>query len=319
MGAVSCAKDEESALRTAIERAAEALQAEVGAAVFLTVVRASIGFPKGQVPEGDLVAVAEGREDRIDVPGAGDCHAIAVPLEVQPPGWMVLARSSKEFNTAELVLLRGMARVLALVQRMMRVVDGERSLREKTVQQSRQNAQLLASLQERQRLLERLMAIQRLISLRTPPDRVFEVITAGVQELLGDEVVAIRLVDEAEPGCLVTVSSSGMDPGVVEATQHSPVGAGAGGRAIAEERLIVIEDYADSPDSMEDVAGAGIQAAMAAPVHEHGTVIGCLIVGSYTAGRKYSRADQDVVLAFAEQASLALPEAVREGRSAVHG
>ena len=83
--AVSTAKDEASALRVAIERAAEALEAEVGAIVSLGLVKASLGFPQGEVPESDLVNVAEARQDQIEVPGAGDSHAIAVPLEGREP------------------------------------------------------------------------------------------------------------------------------------------------------------------------------------------------------------------------------------------
>ena len=309
MAAVSVTKDESSALRVAIERAAEALQAEVAAVVFLGVVRVSIGFPQDGVPEAELVAVAEGRQSRIHVPGAGDSHAIAVPLEAQPPGWMVFARSGEGFGAGERALLRGMVRVLALTQRMFRVVEGERKLREKTQKQGRQNAELLSSLQERQRLLERLMLIQRLISHRTPADQVFDAITRGAGDLLDDNLVGLLLLDRDNPEQLVLVSTSGINAATANATRTIPIGIGVGWRAVTEERLVVTEDYPNDADAMHEYVGHGATAAMAAPVHDHGNVIGSLVVASDAPDRTYSSAEQDILLAFAEHVSLTLPYA----------
>jgi GAF domain-containing protein len=309
MGAVSVTKDESSALRVAIERAAEALQAEVGAVVFLGVVRASIGFSQAGVPEAELVAVAEGRRSQIHVPGAGDSHAVAVPLEGQPPGWMVFARSAEAFDAGERALLRGMVRVLALTQRMFRVVDGERKLREKSQHQARQNAELLGSLQERQRLLERLMLIQRMISHRTPADQVFDAITQGARDLLEANMVGLLLLDRNEPERLLLVATSGVDEETAHATRTIPVGVGAAGRAVSEERLIMIEDYPASADAVTEYAGQGVKTAMGAPVHDNGVVIGSLVVASQAVGHTYSLAEQDVLLACAEHVSLTLPYA----------
>ena len=317
MAAVSTAKDEASALSVAIERAAEALEAEVGAIVSLGLVKASLGFPQGEVPESDLVNVAEARQDQIEVPGAGDSHAIAVPLEVQPPGWMVLARSNEGFKTEERALLRGMARVLALTQRLLRVVDGERALREKTQQHAQEKAQLLVSLQQRQHLLERLMVIQRLISTRTPPGEVFDAIIEGARDLLGEDVVGLRLLDRSDPTRLVLVAARGVGPDVIEATRYSRVGEGAMGRAVTEDRLIVVEDYSRAGDVLHAFVEEGIEAAMAAPVHDQGRVIGALVVSSRRPGRVYTRPEQDVLLAFAEHVSLTLPYAADETRLAL--
>ena len=48
---------------------------------------------------------------------------------------------------------------------------------------------------------------------------------------------------------------------------------------------------------------------MAAPVHEHGTVVGALIVASRDGERAYDDAEQEMMTAFAEHASLALAAA----------
>jgi len=52
-----------------------------------------------------------------------------------------------------------------------------------------------------------------------------------------------------------------------------------------------------------------VEAGMAAPVHEHGVVVGGLIVASYRKGRTYSATEQELLLAFAEHVSLALASA----------
>lgn len=59
---------------------------------------------------------------------------------------------------------------------------------------------------------------------------------------------------------------------------------------------------------------------MAAPVHRQGRVAGSLALGSHEPGRRFSAEEQDVLLAFAEHASLALTDAstVEELREAQH-
>ncbi|MBW3614425.1 MAG: EAL domain-containing protein [Actinobacteria bacterium] len=113
-------------------------------------------------------------------------------------------------------------------------------------QAAAENARLLASLQERQNLLERLFEIQRSISRRAPINEVLEAITKGAAELLGDEVAF--------------------------------------------------------------VAG-DLRAAMAAPVFQDGKAIGSLVVASPDPHRPYGRPEQDILLAFAEHASLAMNDA----------
>ena len=48
---------------------------------------------------------------------------------------------------------------------------------------------------------------------------------------------------------------------------------------------------------------------MAAPVHESGRPVGSLMVASYDSGRRYSSIERDMLLAFADHASLALSDA----------
>src|SRR5919108_1567416 len=114
MDGVSRADDEAAAIQLGVERAAEALDAEVAAIVVRTSVRACVGFPREAVPERELIAMAEGRQAEIEVPGVGSCTGARVTLQSQPPGVLFVARHSDEpIEAKEKALLAGMARALA--------------------------------------------------------------------------------------------------------------------------------------------------------------------------------------------------------------
>jgi diguanylate cyclase (GGDEF)-like protein len=87
------------------------------------------------------------------------------------------------------------------------------------------------------------------------------------------------------------------------------LGHGVGGRAIAENSLVVVHDYPSSKDALPGFAEQTVQAAMAAPVHENGVVVGSLLVSSAAVGRRYSADEQEMLLSFAGHASLAITDA----------
>jgi diguanylate cyclase (GGDEF)-like protein len=130
LAVVSSFTSERSAINGGVERAAEALEAEVAALVREGRVEASIGFPSGEVPCDELVALAEGRRRSVEIDGVGTCPAVSVALDDSPSAWLVVARFGGEgFTQEELDLLRGMARVLSLTLQMLRVLEEERALR----------------------------------------------------------------------------------------------------------------------------------------------------------------------------------------------
>ncbi|MGH2688406.1 MAG: PAS domain S-box protein, partial [Actinomycetota bacterium] len=119
--------EETAAARAAVERACEALEAEVGALVVDGTVGPAMGFPAGRVPAEDLLDVVRGVRAAVDVPGAGPCPVLAVPLEDGIEGHIVLARSGCDgFSQEETTLLRGMARILALSINRLRVLEALR-------------------------------------------------------------------------------------------------------------------------------------------------------------------------------------------------
>ncbi len=310
LAAVSVADDEAAAVREAVKRATEAFEAEVGVVLGPDGPVASTGFGVNDVPIDALLRVCRGETDRLEVPGIGDCQALSTPIGDDRLDAMILARHDDlVFSSEERNLARGMARMLAQTVRLQRLVAAERGLRELSDRQAAENAQLVETLAERQRLLERLSKIQRSIVTRRDLDEVFDAVVAGAHELLGDETVGLRLVDPEDPGMLVLMASAGVPPEIVEEIKRSPLGLGAGGQAAAQGRLVVVEDYASDEHNLAAFAADGIRAALAAPVHEKGEVVGSLVVATHRPGRKYSKVEREMLLAFAEHASLALNDA----------
>jgi diguanylate cyclase (GGDEF)-like protein len=130
---VSSFTEEQSAMRGGVERAAEVLEAEVGALVRGGSVEASIGFGSAEVPNDELVAVSRGSAYAIEVLGLGTCVVAAAALEDGQHGQLIVARCGDDaFGQEELHLLRGIARALALVLKMLRALEGERALRERS-------------------------------------------------------------------------------------------------------------------------------------------------------------------------------------------
>ncbi len=309
VAAVSAARDEREAERRAIERAAEALDAEIASLVREEAVVTAVGYPQGQNADAELIAVAAGDAERLGIPGGQEGVALAAPLGHGDPGALVVARASEPFSAEEVNLLRGMARVLALTLRTFGLLAAERSLRQQSEVQAAENAELLESLRTRQRMLEKSAAIQRSISRRAPLQSVLDSIIEAAAELLNAEVVGLRMVDEDDPDGIVAVALLGVPAELAGEIHRGRVGEGAGGRAISEGRLVVMHDYASAEYTLRGFAEDGLQAAMAAPVHERGTVVGSLTVASYQPGRRFSSHEQDVLLAFAEHVSLALMDA----------
>lgn len=171
------------------------------------------------------------------------------------------------------------------------------------------DADLIQKLREREELFEKLSKILRSISHRAPLQEVLDAITAGASELIGDEIAGLRVLDPDDPDYVILVSVTGVRADLIPTLERGPVGEGAGGRAISEGGLVIIQDYASQPTAIPALAKDQLRAAMAAPVYEGGEIVGSLVVASYQPGRRYSKLEQEGLLAFAEHASLALTDA----------
>ncbi|MGA2321211.1 MAG: EAL domain-containing protein [Solirubrobacteraceae bacterium] len=263
---VSSFPDEQSAIGGAVERAAEALEAEVGAVVSDGQLLASTGFSADNVQTGLLVAAAEGKLTTIEVPGAGTCEVISVPLEDDMPGRLVLARCGEAFSRQEANLLRGMGRVLTLTLRL----RDERALRERSEEQVLENARLLATLQKRQRELKLIGALER-AALECPGwKRLTQDLVERVAAHLDVDHCAV-LVFEPDDHQLRMIAAVGWPSSFIG---HMTVPATLdtqGGRTVAGDQPLIIGDLSTDARFPGSVAlrEQGIVSGMSTPIRGH--------------------------------------------------
>jgi diguanylate cyclase (GGDEF)-like protein len=282
--AVNAAENEAQAISAAVERAAEMVEAEAGAVVRDGHIFGGYGFGP-QVPTEGLLGVANG-QNKLEVAGLGKLHAVASSLGGEHADALIVARLDDPFGPEERQMLQGMAQVLGLALRSIRVLAAERRLRAERERQAN-NAQ------NRQRLVETLLTIQRAISSRRPLPEILDAVTSGAADLLGEATVALLLA-EGGPDRRLTVASTfgdGVTPPESVARQ-----------AMAGASVLI------SPDETGTV--------IAAPVRVTGEMAGSL-VAHLPGGTDQHAEDRDLLAAFAQQVSLALTdartvEAVRE-------
>lgn len=307
LAVVTSLSDEKAAVQGAVERAAQAMEAEVCAVALDRRIAAVVGFPIGSVPDADLLAVADRERDWLDVPGIDRCQAIAAPWGGTHPGHLIIARWGDDpFSVEEHSLVRGMARVLELTLTMLRTLQQEHEMRERSERQAAENQKLAESLREQQQLLLHLSVIQRAISRREPLEKILETITQAAHELLGDEIVGLWVRDPEAPDRARLASSVGLSakrlPGLALGE------AGAAGEAMRLDEVVTMRSYAHASPVIREVTGGRLHASMAAPVHESGKIAGSLLVASYRPDRVYTAHDEQTLRTFAQNVSLALTD-----------
>ncbi len=250
---------------------------------------ASVGFPAGAVPEPELIEAAMGERASFLLPGGENAQVIPTRLDDPDAGRIVLARSSSEaVGPDEVILLNGMIRVLGMTLTTIRTVE---------------------SLRQRQRLLEQNAAIERAIAVRAPLQDVLDLIVQSVSEFLAVTVVAMRMVETANEGRMRVVASVGFEPDLLRRIDQTPLDQGIAGQSVAEDRIVVAENYPGHAVARPELVRMGIRSAMATPIHDRGTPIGTLVVGSSVPGRVFTPAEQETLVAFAQHATLALMDA----------
>jgi diguanylate cyclase (GGDEF)-like protein len=104
-------------------------------------------------------------------------------------------------------------------------------------------------------------------------------------------------------------ASSRLEPEAAGRAARVALASGASGRSVQEERLVVIDDHRSAPGADPAMVAEGIRSMMAAPLRERGVVVGSLAVGTRGSDRRYSALEQEMLVKFAEHASLALTQA----------
>ncbi|HEY8640172.1 MAG TPA: EAL domain-containing protein [Solirubrobacterales bacterium] len=155
--AISAVGDVATARRAAVDRIAEALDAELAAVVTDKAVLVAIGLDPEQVSATALAAVREGRSKTIEVPGLGLCAAVSIAIGGKEDASLLVARTGQErFTSEELSVARGLAHALAMAERMLQERDEGRALREQSAEQAREREVVEANYRS---LVERLPAI----------------------------------------------------------------------------------------------------------------------------------------------------------------
>jgi diguanylate cyclase (GGDEF)-like protein len=269
---VSKPQDPDGAIVVALERAIEALDAELGAVIIDGEVQGSVGFGRQDVPRA-FVAAAQ-VDDAVQIPEIGEAYVLRGELnKVDSPkstshSRLIVGRLGEQYTAEEDQMLRGMALVLGLVLHNLQTLQAERS---------------------RHRLVKTLLEIQRAISAHRPLDELLDAITAGASALLAGCPIALLLTDPRTPGALMTASVHDC-PDLDEATLA------AVGKVIATNGTAA--DHHASQD----------QPLLAGRVVVGGETAGCLVARPRQ--RNSRRRDQaELLTAFAQQVSLALTDA----------
>jgi signal transduction histidine kinase len=324
LAAVSSSETEASAALTAVERAAEALEAEVAAIVCGGEVVAAVGYPEAAAPAAELISVAAGgASGELTVPGVGVCPAARVALVHPPGGILVLARSGSDgLSAEEASLLRGMASVTSLTMRMLRLLDDERAAHEESERQAAENARLLATLSEHTGMLERLAEEQAglrrvatLVAAQAAADVIFTAVAEEVARLFRTEIGGIARYSPDESLTMI----AGWDDG----SGSFPIGTRVGLeherdlvtslRAGLPVRLTYFEDFSELIVAL--TRDLGIYTTIGAPILVDGAVWGAIFVCS----KKPEPVPEDTesrMVGFAELVGTAISNAVSQAQLA---
>jgi len=298
LSVVADRSDVPAAQHAAVVCTARALEADIAVLAVDGTVAAAVGFPPDQISAAELSAARTGLLRLAGV----DYFVAHAPIGGDSPGVLVLGRREASFTAEEVCLLRGMTRVLELSLQALHIVESERK-------HAIENDRLIGSLQERERLLEQLSQIQRAIARRAPLTQILEAITAGACALLGVDGGALILLEYDDHTLASMISCNGLPSEVVAKLQRVPLPAfGVSGLAILGDEPVFVEDYCNSPIAIPEVTRNNLKSVMAVPVHENGTVVGCLTVGNFDE-RRWGPASREILTAFAEHVSLAITDA----------
>jgi PAS domain S-box-containing protein len=174
-----------------------------------------------------------------------------------------------------------------------------------------QNARLYRDAERRRDVAEVLARLARELTGTLDVQRIAELVTRGVVDLLGVRGSAVYRL-EAD-GTLRSLTSYGVAAAAVSGVVLQP-GEGVAGRAVADRKVLVSPDILTdpaiqlSPAVRRRIEFHGVRAVVAVPLLTHERVIGALTLGDDT-GREFSADELQALQAFADQAALAFENA----------
>ena len=266
IAAVSAAEDEAAAALAVVERAAEALDAEVAAIVHDGNLVAAVGYPEGSAPVDALVRVRPGVADGwLDVPGVGPCPAVATTLEHPSDATLVVARRTS-LTRQEVGLLQGMARVGAMTMRVLNVLAAEHTAREEVERLAHEQTAL--------------RQVATLVAKEATADEVFSAVAAGVGRALA--VADYSSVGRYDPDGTVEIVGSWSrvgDSGVLG--RQMPLGGRNVTTLVFEHNAPARVDHLADPSALTaTVREVGARSSAGAPIAVAGRLWGVMIVAS---------------------------------------
>jgi diguanylate cyclase (GGDEF)-like protein len=305
LGLITSFDDERPAIACALGRISELLSAYGAVLVDHGEQVETTGF-RGETPPPELLAI----EPNADPAQPGPATAVLGNAQVAVVGFeadqrkLIVVRAAAPFERRELDLLDGVAKVLELGTRSLRLLGVERGLRAESERHSAENVRLLEALRDRQVLLERLGRIQRSIVARDPIHSTFEQIVTAVCDLLGVDSGCIRLRDRDSDR---TSAVAAVGPGShFLSTRGQGDEPGIDSMAMLQGRLIAV-DAADGekrsvlpPEWIEE----GFVGGMAAPILEGGEAMGSIAAYLRDPKREFNARDRQALISLAEHASL---------------
>ena len=268
VASVSPRASEASAAQTAVERAAEALDAEVVAIVVDGRLLAAVGYPEGTEPVDELERIRPGSPDsRLNVPGAGWCAAAAANLAYPVGATLVVARHGG-LTQQETALLNGMARVASMTMTTLSLLNQERAAREEVERLAREQ--------------EALRTVATLVGKGVSPQEIF----AAVAEQVGNALPAadFAMVARYDPDRSVEVVGGWSRAGDLALVgRRSPLG-GTNVSTLVFERngpARVDDDLAEGSEGLTTAARElGMRSSAGAPISVEGSLWGVMIVAS---------------------------------------
>jgi GAF domain-containing protein len=174
------------------------------------------------------------------------------------------------------------------------------------------NAQLYREAQRRRDVAETLARVARELTGTLEGERIAELVTHGLVDLLGTRAAALYHYDP-QTGALHQLAAHGVGADVVRGIDFR-AGEGVPGWAIAERKIVTTPDVLReprvqlSPELRERVVRNGIGAVVGVPLLTRESIVGALALGDRR-GREFSADELQALQAFADQTALALENA----------
>ncbi len=174
------------------------------------------------------------------------------------------------------------------------------------------NAQLYREAQRRRDVAETLARVARELTGTLDVERIAELVTRGLVDLLGVRGAALYRYD-TETGGLRQLAAHGGDAGVMRGMDMAP-GEGVVGWAVAERKLVATPDVLReprvslSPELRARLTRIGSCSVVALPLLTRDSIVGALSMGD-NVGREFAWDELQALQAFADQTALALENA----------